>query len=38
VLVGYETLHGRICELASGTVVTPIGFTEATGASVKELS
>jgi hypothetical protein len=23
VLVGYETLHGRICELAQGTVVTP---------------
>jgi hypothetical protein len=23
VLVGYETLKGRICELASGTVVTP---------------
>jgi hypothetical protein len=23
VLVGYETVHGRICELASGTVVTP---------------
>lgn len=23
VLVGYETLHGRICELANGTVVTP---------------
>jgi len=23
VLVGYETLHGRICELAGGAVVTP---------------
>jgi uncharacterized protein DUF222/HNH endonuclease len=23
VLVGYETLHGRICELANGTVVAP---------------
>lgn len=23
VLVGYETLHGRICELANGTVVSP---------------
>ncbi len=23
VLVGYETLHGRICELAQGAVVTP---------------
>ncbi|MGH9016823.1 MAG: DUF222 domain-containing protein [Acidimicrobiales bacterium] len=23
VLVGYETLHGRICQLANGTVVTP---------------
>jgi hypothetical protein len=23
VLVGYETLHGRICELASGSVVAP---------------
>jgi len=23
VLVGYETLHGRICQLADGTVVTP---------------
>lgn len=23
VLVGYETLHGRICELAQGSVVTP---------------
>jgi hypothetical protein len=23
VLVGYETLHGRICELAGGTVLTP---------------
>jgi hypothetical protein len=23
VLVGYETLHGRICELARGTVITP---------------
>jgi hypothetical protein len=23
VLVGYETLHGRICELASGAVVSP---------------
>jgi hypothetical protein len=23
VLVGYETLHGRICELADGTVLTP---------------
>jgi hypothetical protein len=23
VLVGYETLAGRVCELASGTVVTP---------------
>ncbi|MGH9018076.1 MAG: DUF222 domain-containing protein [Acidimicrobiales bacterium] len=23
VLVGYETLHGRVCELAGGTVVTP---------------
>lgn len=23
VLVGYETLHGRICELAQGTVVSP---------------
>jgi len=23
VLVGWETFHGRICELASGTVVTP---------------
>ena len=23
VLVGYETLHGRICELASGTVLPP---------------
>jgi hypothetical protein len=23
VLVGYETLHGRICELAQGTVVAP---------------
>lgn len=23
VLVGYETLHGRICELANGSVVTP---------------
>ena len=23
VLVGYETLHGRICELADGTVVSP---------------
>ena len=23
VLVGYESLHGRICELASGTVVAP---------------
>src|SRR5690606_14940061 len=23
VLVGWETLHGRICELADGTVLTP---------------
>ena len=23
VFVGYETLHGRICELANGTVITP---------------
>jgi len=23
VLVGYETLHGRICELADGSVITP---------------
>jgi hypothetical protein len=23
VLVGYETLHGRICELANGTIVSP---------------
>jgi hypothetical protein len=23
ILVGYETMHGRICELASGQVVTP---------------
>ena len=23
VLVGYETFHGRVCELASGTVITP---------------
>jgi hypothetical protein len=23
VLVGYETMHGRICELASGTPITP---------------
>jgi hypothetical protein len=23
VLVGYETLHGRVCELAQGTVVSP---------------
>jgi hypothetical protein len=23
VLVGYETLHGRICQLAEGSVVTP---------------
>ena len=23
VLVGYETMHGRICELADGTVLTP---------------
>ncbi len=23
VLVGYETMHGRMCELADGTVVTP---------------
>jgi hypothetical protein len=23
ILVGYETFHGRLCELASGTVITP---------------
>ena len=23
VLVGYETLHGRVCELSNGTVLTP---------------
>jgi len=26
VLVGYETLHGRICELANGTVLSPIAL------------
>ncbi|HEV2368747.1 MAG TPA: DUF222 domain-containing protein [Acidimicrobiales bacterium] len=26
VLVGYETLHGRICQLASGTVISPGGL------------
>ena len=26
VLVGYETLHGRICELANGTVLSPVAL------------